>query len=102
MSETLIPAQGPVDGGVSQHADCYTEDGQPMKCWKCGGTEITEKVRDMLDVWCGQGPVMEFECVCGNCGESVGYWAHGYYDPGYMDYHRKMMVANVNYAELAR
>ena len=76
-------AAGLVDVIVS-HDGCYDEDGAPIKCWKCGAEKITEKVTDTLDVGVGRGVMMEFECICGQCGERVGYWAHGSYDPCFM------------------
>ncbi len=76
-------AQGPVDVNVRRQ-DCYAEDGVPVKCWKCGGTEQREEVRSMVDVLRGQGPVLEYEIFCAECGTGIGYWAHGYFDPGYV------------------
>ena len=76
-------AQGPVDVNVRRQ-DCYAEDGAPVKCWKCGGTEQREEVRSMVDVLRGQGPVLEYEIFCAECGTGIGYWAHGYFDPGYV------------------
>ena len=64
--------------------DWYTEDGQPIKCWKCGCTEQREVVISMVDVFQGMGPVCEYEVFCAVCGESIGYWAYGSFDPGYM------------------
>ena len=64
--------------------NCYSEDGAPIKCCKCGSEQITEKVTNTLDVGVGRGMPMEFECVCDQCGEVVGYWAYGYYDPSFM------------------
>jgi hypothetical protein len=62
----------------------YAQDGAPVKCWKCGCDQITERVTDRLDVGVGLGMMMEFECLCSLCGERIGYWAHGSYDPSFM------------------
>jgi hypothetical protein len=64
--------------------DCYTENGAPVKCWKCGGTKQREEVRSMVDVLYGQGPVCEYEVFCAECGTAIGYWAYGSFDPSYM------------------
>ena len=80
---TVPIAQGLVDVNVRRQ-DCYAEDGAPVKCWKCGGTEQREEVRSMVDVLRGQGPVLEYEIFCAECGTGIGYWAHGYFDPGYV------------------
>lgn len=64
--------------------DCYTEDGAPVKCWKCGSAEQQEVVRDFLDVFQGQGPVCEYEVFCADCGTSIAYWAYGSFDPSYL------------------
>ncbi len=81
-------AQGPVDVNVSR-CDCYAENGEPVKCWKCGCTEQREEVRSMVDVLYGQGPVCEYEVFCAKCGTGIGYWAYGSFDPRYM---RDMMA----------
>ena len=36
----------------------------------------------MVDFYQGQGPVCEAEHVC-ECGECVGYWTYGQWDPQY-------------------
>ena len=64
--------------------DCYSEDGVPIRCWKCGGTDQREEIRGVVDVWQGQGPVCEYEIFCAACGTGIGYWAYGYFDPSYM------------------
>jgi hypothetical protein len=65
-------------------SSCYTESGMPIKCFKCGCTEIDEKVRDFVDVCCGTGPVLEAEYICNACGTSVAYWAYGSFDPNFL------------------
>lgn len=66
-------------------SECYTEDGQPIKCPGCGHETINEEVVSMVDAYQGQGPVSEAKYICGNCKEVVGYWAYGHFDPAYMD-----------------
>jgi hypothetical protein len=83
MNHESLPAQGPVDVNVSR-LDCYAADGAPVRCWKCGSTEQREEVRSMVDVLYGQGPVCEYEVFCAACGEGIGYWAYGSFDPGYV------------------
>lgn len=73
----------PVDRSVSRR-DCYSEDGAPVKCWNCGSREQREVVRSMVDMFQGQGPVCEYEVFCVTCGEGIGYWAYGAFDPGYV------------------
>ena len=51
--------------------DWYTEDGQPIKCWKCGCTEQREVVISMVDVFQGMGPVCEYEVFCAVCAEKA-------------------------------
>lgn len=63
---------------------CYTEDGAPLKCPFCGCTDHKEVVRDFIDVLDGSGPATEVEYICMYCGKSIAYWAHGHFDPSYM------------------
>ena len=66
-------------------ADCYWPEGGAHTCWKCGCTEIKHVTWSTLAVLDnGTGPELEFEERCGSCGESLAYWAYGYYDPAYM------------------
>lgn len=59
-------------------SDYFESSCKPIKCFTCDSENITEIVTDTLDM-----RVHEFKCICDECGEEVGYWAHGYYDPAY-------------------
>lgn len=61
-------------------SDYYSEDGKPIKCWKCNSINIKDFIVDIID----NQIVLEFECVCTDCNERVGYNFHGYYDPCFM------------------
>ena len=63
--------------------DCYDERGAPIKCFNCGGTRQNQIVRGVIDVIQGQGPVCEYEILCGDCRVPIGYWAYGSFDPSY-------------------
>jgi hypothetical protein len=56
----------------------------PNKCPppKCGFTgRYDEIVRDYIDV--GVGLPCDIEYLCPKCGQSVAYWAYGYFDPSW-------------------
>ena len=79
------------------NVDQYFEpDGAPIRCPKCGSTKTTEKVISVVDVYQGMGPTCEAECYC-ECGECVGYWAYGSWDP-----HFRMDFTERNPTELER
>lgn len=59
----------------------YKEDGQPIKCFSCGSTNIEEKIVSSINY-----TACEVRYDCGDCGEDVGYWAYGYFDPQYAKY----------------
>lgn len=63
----------------------WWQSGRPKRCSCCMGKVIVEEVRDYLDVGVGQGIPMEIEYLCNNCGKSCAYWAHGDFDPYYVD-----------------
>jgi len=51
-------------------------------CPACNGTEVEEVVQSKLAVLDnGDGPVMEIEVRCAACKTTMGWWAHGYWDP---------------------
>lgn len=64
---------------VTQKEDkYYKDDGEPIKCTKCESKELSMKILDYIaNVPCEQ------ECRCPECGEIVGYWAYGSWDPVY-------------------
>lgn len=57
----------------------YAKDGQPIKCFKCGSDKLEDVIKD-----CDRGCVYESECNCTSCGQSLGYWAYGSWDDGYL------------------
>jgi hypothetical protein len=63
----------------------YSEGGEPLKCRNCGCEQITQMVTDSLDVGCSTGLTLEFKCVCNQCLDVIGYWAHGSYDPSFIE-----------------
>ena len=76
----------PLERSVRLHvSEFYADDGQPIKCFTCGGTKIAEHVRGVIDFYMGQGPASEIEYVCDGCGTTVAYWAYGHFDPSYED-----------------
>jgi hypothetical protein len=65
---------------IQQHSLNYTEDGCPVICVHCGSARIAESARDYLN-----GIPCETAYVCTDCGNTVGYWAYGNFDPGYRE-----------------
>lgn len=64
----------------------YYEDGSPKQCRNCGCESFKDVYRSVLSVLPnGDGPPMEIEYFCFNCGASVAYWAYGSFDPSYLD-----------------
>lgn len=56
----------------------YSKDGSPIRCYKCGSTDIESKIEDRID-----HIVCEESFHCGACQTRVGYWAYGYFDGPY-------------------
>ena len=51
----------------------YTkENGEPIKCEKCGCKKLKETNYFYADSW-----VEEYSVVCKSCGTVVGHWAYG-------------------------
>lgn len=59
---------------------CYTEDGAPVRCSRCGSTRFDAKT-----VCLDSGVATEVEYWCPECGANVGYMAYGAFDGGYRD-----------------
>jgi hypothetical protein len=55
----------------------YRTDGCPIKCINCGSENLEGIVTDTLDGHL----IMEYKIDCHDCGETVGYWAQGHFDP---------------------
>ena len=66
-------------------AHYFNEDCSPIKCPKCDSIKINEKILGMIDLFQGIGPVCETEYIC-ECGECVGHWAYGCWNPQFLDY----------------
>lgn len=58
--------------------NCFDLKCKPLKCTKCGSTDIDEITKDTINMIRS-----EFECVCKQCNQCLGYWAYGSYDPCY-------------------
>ena len=56
----------------SNITDCYAEDGEPIKCFSCGSTELEDKVEDVV-----QGTVCEKTRVCKICNTRLSSWDYG-------------------------
>ena len=54
----------------------YDDEHRPIRCRFCESTNITSKTTGYIE-----GYACEAEYRCGDCGEKVGYWAYGYFDP---------------------
>lgn len=50
------------------------ENGEPIKCLKCGSTNLKDKGMYHEEYY-----VVEYDRVCEDCGEIVGHWAYGYW-----------------------
>jgi hypothetical protein len=50
------------------------EDLEPIKCHKCNSENLKEVIKAI-----DGGHVSEKECECGECGQSLGYWAYGHW-----------------------
>lgn len=48
------------------------EDGQPLKCFKCGSKEMEDYGEYYEDHLC-----VEYGVKCKHCGQKLGYWAYG-------------------------
>lgn len=59
----------------------YNQDGCPHTCRVCKGKDFITKIK-AIDAYV----VSEREIVC-KCGEVVGYWAYGHYDPCFANLH---------------
>lgn len=65
-------------------SDYFDDDGASIKCPKCQSIKFTEKILGVVDVYQGMGPTCEAEYIC-ECGEIVGFWAYGSWDPSFKD-----------------
>lgn len=73
----------PMDENPLRH-QFFTEEGTPFRCPHCGSEDISSVTVDSIDVGVGGGGIScEEEYTCKNCGETVGYWAYGGFDPGF-------------------
>lgn len=63
---------------VELDTENYTEDGAPKKCKHCGSDNIDYKSTDHIDYM-----VCEAEYRCGDCGELLGRWAYGNFEPDF-------------------
>lgn len=61
--------------------DHYNLDGCPHTCFKCKGNEFRDHIV-AIDAYV----VSERKIIC-KCGEIVGYWAYGHYDPCFANTH---------------
>lgn len=50
----------------------YTEDGQPIRCYKCGCENLHDRTMNGQD-----GHIWEFERSCTECKHKLGWWAYG-------------------------
>jgi hypothetical protein len=60
----------------SKFAGYVADDGEPIKCYKCGSKNIKTIPKEYINYI-----VCEESAVCKNCGTQVGYWAYGYWQP---------------------
>ena len=51
-------------------------EGAPLKCRKCGSSHITTG-----NEYYENYGVIEYDAICVDCGEVVGHWAYGYWNP---------------------
>lgn len=68
-----------------------SKEGCPIKC-ACGSDSLREEVRDIIEHsgWM----TSELEMMCNDCGNSVGYWAYGYWNSPleyYIDVYEQLM-----------
>lgn len=65
-------------------AEYFTPEGCPSRCMHCGSHDISVKVTDSIDVGVGGGGIpCEEEHHCTNCGETLGQWAYGSFNPAF-------------------
>lgn len=55
-----------------------TKNGEPTSCYKCGGTEFKTDIKAI-----DGGVLSEYIVECAVCGEALGYYAYGAWDPNY-------------------
>jgi DNA-directed RNA polymerase subunit RPC12/RpoP len=61
----------------------YTREGEPVKCKYCGSKKLNHVTKAIV-----AEVAAEIVINCRTCDEEVGYWAYGYYDPGYRERER--------------
>jgi len=52
-----------------------SENGTPLKCFKCESKEMSEVNHDYLD----GGRILEYDIKCKDCDTIVGSWAYGHW-----------------------
>lgn len=67
----------------------YTEEGRPKVCPFCGSLKL-----ETVDHSYMEHILMEYGVRCVECGQYVGYWAHGYFDPIYIDTYQMLPSAS--------
>ena len=58
----------------------YTDDGCPIKCFTCDAINIKSRTVDII-----ANCVCETAYYCDDCGEDLGYWAYGSFNPYYKE-----------------
>ena len=53
------------------------EDCTPIKCTKCGSTNLEDSNRQIGGYNIPDGVLCEFEVICTDCGNTCGHWAYG-------------------------
>ena len=56
----------------------YDKEGMPIECAYCGGKSLKEVDTDLYD-----GQTIGWEIVCNDCGNTIGYFQSGYWNPDY-------------------
>lgn len=66
--------------GIHYHDLYWKRTGEPIRCFRCDHEEVKQRVTDSIDGYI----VLEKQYYCAACGQPLAFWAHGYFDPGYL------------------
>lgn len=55
------------------------EDLEPIKCEHCDSTDLEDENHIVEEL--GTHCTTEYDKICKSCGETVGHWAYGYWQP---------------------
>lgn len=70
---------------------CYSQDGEPLKCPHCGGTNFQGEITEIV-----AGNVAEEYTRCTDCNNIISFWSYGGYEPQpHLVFHPVKFVKNI-------